>query len=79
MQATKRRREDDIVALAVRLDECQGKREAIAREKATLRTELDEHGRAITAELGTAINTYLKRLNAGFRIDYREPDYRGKV
>ena len=24
------------------------------------------------------INAYLGRLNAGFRIDYREPDYRGK-
>jgi hypothetical protein len=25
-----------------------------------------------------AINEYLRRLAAGFRIDYREPDYRGK-
>ena len=42
-----------------------------------MRAALDEHERTITADLGTAINTYLKRLAAGFRIDYRAPDYRG--
>ena len=47
-------------------------------KKAKLRDELNEHGRSITATLGTTINIYLGRLNAGFRIDYREPDYRGK-
>jgi wobble nucleotide-excising tRNase len=54
------------------------RKEAIAKEKATLRDELNAHGRTITATLGTTINAYLGRLNAGFRIDYREPDYRGK-
>ena len=78
LQATKRRHEPDIAALAKTLDECKTQREAIAKEKAAVRAALDEHGRAITATLGTSINTYLKRLAAGFRIDYREPDYRGK-
>jgi wobble nucleotide-excising tRNase len=78
LQATKRRHELDIVALAQTLSECQTKREAIAKEKADIRKALDEHGRAITTDLGTAINEYLRRLAAGFRIDYREPDYRGK-
>ena len=53
-------------------------KDAIAKEKTTLRHELNELGRSITLTLGTTINTYLRRLNAGFRIDYREPDYRGK-
>jgi wobble nucleotide-excising tRNase len=78
LQAIKRRHEPDILALAAKLAECRAKRESIAREKAETRTALDQHGRAITAGLGTAINAYLKRLAAGFRIDYREPDYRGK-
>ncbi|WP_018289970.1 AAA family ATPase [Verrucomicrobium sp. 3C] len=78
LQATKRRHEQDIVALAQRLSGCQSKREAITKEKAAVRKELDEHGRAITTDLGAAINEYLRRLAAGFRIDYREPDYRTK-
>ncbi len=77
LQAAKRRFEDDITALATKLGECKTKREAIAEEKAEVRAALDEHERTITADLGTAINTYLKRLAAGFRIDYRAPDYRG--
>lgn len=67
-----------MVALASTLGECRQKKDAIAREKAQVREELDTHGRAITADLGVAINKYLQRLNAGFRIDYQEPDYCGK-
>ena len=78
LQAAKRRHEPDIAALAKALAANAARKEAIAKEKATLRDELNAHGRAITATLGTTINAYLGRLNAGFRIDYREPDYRGK-
>ncbi len=78
LQATKRRYESDIVAVAAALAGHTARKKAIAEEKATLRDELNAHGRAITATLGTTINAYLGRLNAGFRIDYREPDYRGK-
>ncbi|MDP2619164.1 MAG: AAA family ATPase [Hyphomicrobiales bacterium] len=77
LQAAKRRFEDDIAALAATLGEWKTKRVTIAKEKAEVRAALDEHERTITAGLGTAINTYLKRLAAGFRIDYRAPDYRG--
>jgi len=42
-----------------------------------VRTAIDNHGRTITATIGNAINGYLARLAAGFRIDYREPDFRG--
>ena len=78
LQATKRRHEPDVVALATALATHAARKDAIAKEKATLRDELNAHGRAITTTLGTTINSYLGRLNAGFRIDYREPDYRGK-
>jgi hypothetical protein len=78
MVAGKRRHEPDIAAIAAALATHAARKEAIAKEKATLRDELNTHGRAITATLGTTINSYLGRLNAGFRFDYREPDYRGK-
>lgn len=78
LQAAKRRHEADMIELADELAVCAKRKEQIAKQKEMLRDELNKHGRAITAALGTTINTYLKRLNAGFRIDYREPDYRGK-
>jgi len=78
LQAAKRRHEPDISAMAEKLTAHAARKEAIGNEKAKLRDELNEHGRSITATLGTTINIYLGRLNAGFRIDYREPDYRGK-
>jgi wobble nucleotide-excising tRNase len=78
LQAAKRRHELDISAMAEKLTAHAARKDAIAKEKARLRNELNELGRSITLTLGTTINTYLRRLNAGFRIDYREPDYRGK-
>lgn len=68
-------------AIAAKITELQTKRQRkgeIAKEKAKLRDELTAHGKTITEGLGKTINAYLKRLNAGFRIDYKEPDYRGK-
>ena len=78
LQAQKKRHENETRAVASRLNGLKQKKKDIAAEKGRIRKELDDHGRTITADLGTAINSYLKRLNAGFRIDYREPDYRGK-
>lgn len=78
LQAQKKRHEPDTLAVAALLDTLKQKKKDIATEKARIRKELDQHGRIITTDLGTAINNYLKRLGAGFRIDYREPDYRGK-
>lgn len=78
LQAQKRRHEAETCAADGRLNKLKQKKKSIAAEKARIRKELDDHGRTITTDLGTAINSYLKRLNAGFRIDYREPDYRGK-
>lgn len=78
LQATKSRHESNVTACAGRLASCKARKNGIAKDKVKIRGELDEHGRAITTNLSTAINSYLKRLGAGFRIDYREPDYRGK-
>ena len=77
LQAVKRRYEPDMVELAAKLSEAKTRKEAIATEKAGVRAELNEYERSITAGLGTAINNYLRRLAAGFRINYRPPDHRG--
>lgn len=77
LHATKRRHEDDLAEPVARLREAGVKREEIAKEKGEVRKALDNYERAITTRLGTTINKYLKKLAAGFRIDYRAPDYRG--
>ncbi len=78
LQLTKRRYETDIVETVDQLQKSNARKEEIKKHKDELREALTEHGRSITASLGTTINAYLKRLNAGFRIDYKEPNYRGK-
>jgi wobble nucleotide-excising tRNase len=78
LQAQKARHEPETCSAANRRSTFEQRKRDIAAEKARTRKELDDHGRAITAELSIAINSYLDRLNAGFSIDYHEPDYRGK-
>lgn len=78
LNAHKRRYEPETVALIEKLDAAKQAKTALSKEKDRLREELNAHGKAITEKLGATINEYLRRLNAGFRIDYREPDYRGK-
>lgn len=78
LQARRKRHEADTLAAIGGLNALRGRKTTIVAEKARIRTALDEHGRTITTGLSGAINNYLKRLNAGFRIDYKEPDYRGK-
>ena len=78
LNAYKRRHETETVAIVEKLDAVKQAKTALAEEKDRLRDELNTHGNAITTRLGKSINAYLRRLNAGFRIDYREPDYRGK-
>ena len=74
----KQRHQADNIQLVEKLDANKKRKEGITKEKTVLRKELDDHGRSITARLGAAINGYLTRLNAGYKIDYKEPDYRGK-
>lgn len=76
--AAERQHEETTVAVIKKLEEHEETKKRIAKEKAAKKKELNEHGRAITETLGKTINAYLGRLNAGFRIDYREPNYQGK-
>ena len=78
LQATKRRHEHETVAVIKKLHKHETTKMRISNEKALEKNALNEHGRAITDTLGRKINSYLDRLNAGFKIDYKEPNYRGK-
>lgn len=78
LQARKHRFEVEINSKVTDLQKKRQRKGEIAEGKAKLRGELTAHGKTITESLGKTINAYLKRLNAGFRIDYKEPDYRGK-
>ena len=78
LEAAKRRHEDGTIAVIKKLKGLDGTKARIAKEKADEKRKLNEHGRVITGTLGKTINSYLRRLNAGFKIDYREPNYQGK-
>ena len=78
LQAAKRRHENQTTAVISKLKDHEAKKKRIAKEKADEKKALNEHGRVITETLGKTINSYLGRLNAGFKIDYREPNYQGK-
>ena len=78
LRATKRRHEAATVAVTRTLEGHEVTKKRIAKEKADEKKALSEHGRAITETLGKTINSYLGRLNAGFKIYYREPNYQGK-
>ena len=78
LQAAKRRHENQTAAVISKLKDHEAKKERIAKGKADEKKALNEHGRVITETLGKTINSYLGRLNAGFKIDYREPNYQSK-
>ena len=78
LQAVKSRHEQSIADKISNLEKMRNRKTEISKNKAFLRKDLTAHGKTITEGLGKAINAYLKRLNAGFRVDYKEPDYRGK-
>jgi wobble nucleotide-excising tRNase len=74
-KARKRRFEKDIVSDVAERQTATKRKDEIDKEK---RAALTSHTRKVTEGLGATINAYLDRLGAGFRIDYRQPDYRGK-
>lgn len=78
LQAAKQRHDPDTIAVIKKLDEYETTKKEIAKDKAAVKKELNALGRSITETLGNTINAYLGRLNAGFRIDYKEPNYQGK-
>ena len=47
-------------------------------ERTRQRAELTAYSNSVAVDLGQAINAYLHRLGAGFKIDYKAPNYRGK-
>lgn len=78
LKASKRRHEDDVSAAIIRLKCLKENKERIAREKEDEKRNLARHASVITETLGQTINSYLARLNAGFKIDYGAPNYHGK-
>ena len=76
--AAKKRYEIETAAVVSKLHDHEAAKKRIANQKADEKRALSEHGRVITETLGNTINSYLGRLNAGFRIDYGEPNFRGK-
>ena len=79
LQAAKERYEDEATAVIRKLGDHEAAKKRIAKQKADEKMALSEHGRVITERLGNTINSYLGRLNAGFKIGYLEPDYRSKA
>lgn len=53
------------------------RKDVLTRSKNLKKEELTQHTNSVTTNLGTTINAYLKRLGAGFKIDYQQPNYRG--
>lgn len=78
LKLIKRRYEPDINETIETLKKSTERKNEIKEQKDNLRTQLTTHAKSITDTLGVTINSYLKRLNAGFRIDYEKPNYQGK-
>ena len=78
LKASKRRHEEDVSAAIKSLERLNQNREQIARDKEDEKRMLAQHASVITETLGQTINSYLTRLNAGFKIDYKAPNYHGK-
>ena len=78
LKASKRRFENNVSSAIKRLENLNENRERIAREKEDEKRKLANHARVVTETLGNTINSYLTRLNVGFKIDYKAPNYHGK-
>lgn len=78
LKLTKHRYEPDTVKTITQLQIRYQRKEEIKIQKNELREELTAHGHSIITSFSATINTYLKCQNAKFRIDYKEPDHRGK-
>ena len=77
LQARKYRFEAEVIRKVTELQKKRQWKHDAAKTKARLRSELTAHDKTITESLGQTINAYLVSFNAGFRINYKEPDYRG--
>ena len=79
LQAAKLRHDRETIVIIEKLKEYEATKKRIAKEKFKEKEELNKHGRLITKTLGKTINSYLSRLNAGFKIDYQEANYQSKA
>jgi wobble nucleotide-excising tRNase len=77
-KARKRRFEKDIASDIDERRTAIRRKDEIDKEKREKRAALTSYTKKVTEGLGVTINACLHRLGAGFRIDYRQPDYRGK-
>lgn len=78
LAAIRKRFSPEVDELAKRVASHKKTKEKLAKQRKAEQSDLAEHGREIMASLGTTINAYLGRLNAGFRIHYEEPNYKTK-
>ncbi len=78
LETTKKRYEVDTIKLVSERKDLLDENALLIKKKNKLKANLTEHTLRVTEGLGAVINAYLKRLGAGFRIDYQQPNFRGK-
>jgi wobble nucleotide-excising tRNase len=69
--------EDDTSKIVSEYQSLAKEQKSLKTQKEAQRKALKDYTETVTAKLGAAINGYLDRLGAGFRIDYQQPNFRG--
>lgn len=69
LRAVKARHDDEVRPLCQEYLEERSAKEATERERDEVRNELEQHRTTVFPGYQTAINVYLARFNAGFRLD----------
>jgi len=77
LEARKKRFEPDAVAACEAYQSVLTAKEAIERQKESIRQQLDQHCASIICAYEQSINDYLDHFNAGFRITNTRPRYTG--
>lgn len=77
LKARQQRARTEVLADISERQNLLDQKDALTRSKADKKQELTEHTNRVSSVLGVTINTYLKRLGAGFKINYQPPNYRG--
>ncbi len=78
LKARRLRADASIAAAVTSRQEADLGKTRYTNERTRRRAELTAHSNSVAVNLGRAINAYLHRLGAGFKIDYQAPNYRGK-
>lgn len=77
LRAQRGRHTQEIRPLCERDGTLQGDKRRLEEEKERVREQLDAHTAQVIQQYGAAINRYLERINAGFRITTPTHTYRG--